>query len=146
VALLGRKKRVLTRILVVEDEPLVAFDTEHFLRGAGFDVVATVDRAGEAVTIIDSGVAIDLVLADVRLADGTGIDVARAAHAAGIHVLFVTGECPSHARALASGCLPKPYAKRDLLGAIEAIEAVMHGRKPRRMPPGFSLFLDMAEG
>ncbi len=27
----GRRKRVLNRLLIVEDEPLVAFDNEHFM-------------------------------------------------------------------------------------------------------------------
>ena len=40
----GRKRRVITRLLVVEDEPLVAFDTEHLLTEEGYEVVATVDR------------------------------------------------------------------------------------------------------
>ncbi len=57
----GRKKRQLVRLLVVEDEPLVAFDTEHVLTDADYEVVATVDRVSKAVTLIDGGAAIDLV-------------------------------------------------------------------------------------
>jgi hypothetical protein len=52
----------------------------------------------------------------------------------------VTGACPEGARAVAAGCLSKPYAQRDLLAAINAIEAVIEGKKPRRLPNGFSLF------
>jgi DNA-binding response OmpR family regulator len=138
--LFGKKKRRIVRLLVVEDEPLVAFDTEHFLTEAGFEIVETVDRVAQAVNVIRSGAPIDLVLVDVSLADGSGLDVARAAAERGVPVLFVTGNCPVEAAALAAGCLAKPYAQRDLLAAIAAIEAQLDGRTTRRLPSGFRLF------
>ena len=139
-----RKKRRIEQLLVVEDEPLVAFDTEHFLRDSGFEIVATLDKVADAVSVIASTPDIDLVLADINLADGSGIEVAQAAHAKGIPVLFVTGQCPNEARALAAGCLSKPYPQRDLLAAIDAIEAVIEGQQPKRLPPSFSLFAEAA--
>lgn len=138
--LFGRKKRQISRLLLVEDEPLVAFDTEHILRDAEFELVATVDRVADAIEVIRAGAEIDLVLVDISLADGNGVDVAREAHGAGIAVLFVTGSCPQGGREVAAGCLAKPYAQRDLLASIAAIEAVLDGRAPKRMPTGFSLF------
>ena len=138
--LFSRKKRRICKVLLVEDEPLVAFDTEHVLRDAEFEIVATVDRVAEAIEVIRAGDEIDLVLVDISLADGNGIDVARVAHEAGIAVLFVTGSCPEGGRAVAAGCLAKPYAQRDLLAAIAAIEAVLDGKTPRRVPGGLSLF------
>lgn len=136
----GRKKRQLVKLLVVEDEPLVAFDTEHVLTDADYEVVATVDRVSKAVTLIDGGAGIDLVLADVRLADGSGVDVARAAHARDIPVLFVTGTPPDGVEQLADGLLMKPYGSRELLGAIDAIEERRAGKAPGRLPSGFRLF------
>ena len=47
--LFARRKRLISRLLLVEDEPLVAFDTEHFLREAEFEIVATVDRVADAL-------------------------------------------------------------------------------------------------
>jgi len=142
--LFGRKKRRITRLLIVEDEPLVAFDTEHFLRDEEFEIVATVDRVADAMKAIrrsaDGVGGIDLMLVDVSLADGSGIDVARAAHGAGIPVMFVTGSCPAGASEVAVGCLSKPYAQRTLLSAIDAIEDVMYGKAPKRLPSGFRLF------
>ncbi|WP_213981836.1 response regulator [Sphingomonas sp. dw_22] len=139
--LFGRRKRRIERLLIVEDEPLVAFDTEHFLIGEGFAIVATVDSVAAAVRAMEGGGGIDLVLVDIDLADGNGIEVARAAQGRGIAVLFVTGNCPVDAQALAAGCLTKPYQQRDLFVAIRAIEAVIEGGKvPRRLPDSFSLF------
>jgi len=143
--LFGRKKRRIERVLVVEDEPLVAFDTEHFLTGEGFTIAATVDTMADALRLIAADHALDLVLADINLADGSGVDVARAARERGLPVLFVTGSFPEDARALAAGCLAKPYPQRDLLAAIGAIEAVLEGDKaPKRLPGSFSLFLNPA--
>lgn len=138
--LFGRKKRTIVRLLVVEDEPLIAFDTEHFLTDAAYEIVATVDRVADALAVIASGAEIDLLLVDVSLADGSGLDVARAAQAEGIPVLFVTGNCPVEATEIAAGCLAKPYAQRDLLGAIVAIEARRDGRPVKKLPNGFRLF------
>ena len=55
-------------------------------------------------------------------------------------MLFVTGNCPVEASEIAAGCLSKPYAQRELLGAIRAIEAMLAGRPPRKLPAGFRLF------
>ena len=138
--LFGKRERMIHRLLIVEDEPLVAFDNEHFLRELGFEVVATVDRVEDAMMVIGED-EIDLVLADVRLTDGDdGIVVARAAHAKAIPVLFVTGACPMEARSLAVGCLAKPYAQRDLRGAIDAVEAKLAGQPVKRPPKGLTLF------
>lgn len=135
-----RKKRRIDRVLVVEDEPLVAFDTEHLLDESGYTVVATVDRVADALAVIDGGHDVDLVLLDVKLADGSGVDVARRARSVGVAVLFVTGHCPPEATELANGCLSKPYTQRDLAGAIAAIDGAMGGKTPRRLPSGFQLF------
>jgi DNA-binding response OmpR family regulator len=143
--LFGRKKRRIERVLVVEDEPLVAFDTEHFLAGEGFVIAATVDTIADALAVIAADSELDLVLADVSLADGSGVEVARAAQGRGLPVLFVTGSFPEEARTLAAGCLAKPYPQRDLLAAIGAIEAVLEGEQaPKRLPGSFSLFLSPA--
>ena len=138
--LFGKKKRRITRLLVVEDEPLVAFDAEHLLTDAKYEIVATVDRVADALAVLADGKSIDLVLADVNLADGSGLDVARAARARGIPVMFVTGSCPAEAADLATACLSKPYAQRDLLGAIEVVEARLQGKAAKRLPTGLRLF------
>jgi len=137
--LFGKRKRTIVRILIVEDEPLVAFDNEHFLRDAGYDIVATVDRAGDALRFIAAG-DLHLVLSDIRLTDGSGIDVAQAAQAQGVPLLFVTGQCPPEAEPLAKGVLAKPYNHRELIAAIDALDAHMAGKPVKRLPPGLRLF------
>jgi len=132
--LFGKRERRISRILIVEDEPLVAFDNEHLLREAGYEVVATVDNHAAALAVIEAE-PLDLVLSDIVLnGDGDGVDVARAAGAKSIPVLFATGNCSPQARSLAIGCLAKPYSGKVLLDALAAIDARLrgHSRKPPR--------------
>jgi CheY-like chemotaxis protein len=137
----GRRKRVITRLLICEDEPLIAFDNEHALTEEGFEVVATVDKVADAIAVLDANADVHLVLADVSLADGNGIDLARQAHARGVPVIFCTGDCPEGGRAYARGCLAKPYSPADIIDAIAVIDGQLQGRaRPRRLPRGFSLF------
>lgn len=138
--LFGRRERAIRRIVVVEDEPLVAFDNEHLLSEAGYEVVATVDNLADATKVIEEE-QVDLVLSDIRLSgDGDGTDVARAAAAKGVPVLFVTGNCPMEAQSLAIGCLAKPYSDKVLKAALDAVDATVGGKRPRKMPAGLSLY------
>ena len=80
--LFGKRKRIVKRILIVEDEPLTAFDNEMMLADAGYEVVATHDDFEEAIAALDRE-QVDLILSDVRLrGDRTGIDLAEEAQEA----------------------------------------------------------------
>jgi CheY-like chemotaxis protein len=139
--LFGKRERRINRIMVVEDEPLVAFDNETMLQDAGYEVVATVDSFADAAAVILSD-PLDLVLTDLSLAgEGSGLDVARAAAARGIPVLFVTGNCTAEAQALAVGCLAKPYSERVLLGTLAAVDQHLQGRAPKRVPEELTLYV-----
>ncbi len=136
----GKRERLVKRVLIVEDEPLVAFDNEHALGEAGFVVVATVDRVADALVALDRHKP-DLVLADVQLSGGgSGLDVAAAAAARGIRTLFASGQCPIDGRRHAIGCLAKPYTQRGLIDALDTIDALVAGQKPRRVPKALTLF------
>jgi CheY-like chemotaxis protein len=131
---------MIQKLLIVEDEPLIAFDNEHFLIDCGYTIVGTLDNAPAALAAIRAG-GIDLILSDVTLSRGTsGRDVAVAAQAAGIALLFVTGSCPVDAPAISIGCLAKPYRQRDLKLAIDAVEVKLAGGTPRKLPKGMSLY------
>jgi DNA-binding response OmpR family regulator len=138
--LFTKRERRISRIMIVEDEPLVAFDNENMLQDAGYQVVATVDSFADAAAVIDAE-QLDLVLTDLALSgEGDGGDVARAAGARGIAVLFVTGNCPEEVKALALGCLAKPYSERTLLGALEAIDDHLQGKAPKRVPEQLTIY------
>jgi DNA-binding response OmpR family regulator len=138
--LFGKRERAISRILIVEDEPLVAFDNEYLLRDVGYDVVATVDTLADAVRVLGEE-DIDLILSDIQLAgEGDGMDVARAAAAKKVPVLFVTANCPIEARSLGIGCLAKPYSAKVLKNALEALDRKLRGEPVKRVPRGLSLY------
>lgn len=138
--LFGKRERRIRRILVVEDEPLVAFDNEYSLGDAGYEVVGTVDNLADATRLIDAE-PIDLVMSDIKLnGDGDGMDVARAAAAKNVPVLFVSGDCPVEAHQLGLGCLSKPYSDKVLKAALEALDQKLQGRAVKKVPAGLSLY------
>ena len=144
--LFRKRERAIKRVLVVEDEPLVAFDNEYQIKDAGYEVAGTVDNLEDALRVIaeeheDQEEGIDLILLDIGLnGEGSGIEVAQAAHAKGIAVLFVTGNCPAEAQHLAVGCLSKPYSDKVLKNAIDTIDTVLRGEPVKKVPDQLTLF------
>ena len=137
--LFGKRKRIVNRILIVEDEPLTAFDNEILIADVGYEVVATLDRFADAIETLDRE-QVDLILCDVRLTgERTGIDLAKEAQGRGIPVLFVTGAAPENAHELVLGVLMKPYTHRTLKAALETVEKHLAGRKTKP-PKGMQLF------
>lgn len=139
--LFGKRKRVVNRILIVEDEPLTAFDNEVMLGDLGYEVVATLDSFEDAIERLDSE-EIDLVLSDFRLSgERTGLDLARAAKQRGIPIVFSTGhQLPPESVQLALGCINKPYSERTLKLALNAVDKRLSG-KAAKPPKGVELFV-----
>ena len=143
--LFGKRKQVVKRILIVEDEPLTAFDNENILSDAGYEIAATVDEVEEALSILERE-QVDLILSDVRLrSQETGIDLAKAAAARGVPTLFATGHSYPKAGTIAVGCLTKPYTERQLIKAIECVDQHLQGEKVKA-PKGLELFIVDPEG
>jgi CheY-like chemotaxis protein len=138
--LFGKRKRIVKRILVVEDEPLTAFDNENMLGDAGYEVVATLDSFEDAIELLDRE-QVDLILSDFRLqGEHSGLDLARAAKERGVPILFATGhELPPESHELAVGCLMKPYTERTLNNALEAVDRHLTGQ-PAKPPKGLQMF------
>lgn len=133
----GKRKQIVKRILVVEDEPLTAFDNELLIEGAGYEVVGPCDNVTDALAAIDG---VDLILSDVKLrGERNGLDLARAAGALGVPTLLVTGQCPDGAAAVSIGCLMKPYTDKVLKEAIRAVEQHLDGDEAKP-PKGMELF------
>jgi DNA-binding NtrC family response regulator len=111
----------MARILVVEDDPDVRLVVEHVLLDAGHAVEALVTVA-EGRRRLDAE-DYDLLLADGRLADGTGMELADQAAERGIPALIITGYAfilrelagdPTKYRVLL-----KPMRPKELLYAVE---------------------------
>ena len=127
--LFGKRKRVVKRILIVEDEPLTAFDTETMLADFGYEVVATLDNFEQALSKLEHE-EIHLVIADVRLhGEDLGLEIAKNARGRGVPTLLATGHEPPTASMHAVGCLMKPYTERLLKQALESVDLFLQGER-----------------
>ena len=114
------------RILIVEDEQIIAADLTNKLQRMGHQVVGTAIAGHEAISIADR-VRPDLVLMDVQLEDGmTGAEAAQIIQErTGSKIIFLTA-FPSvfladPGRMSEPGiCLGKPFSRRQLEGALNA--------------------------
>jgi len=112
------------RILVVEDDYLVAAEIETALSDAGFDVAGVAASADEAVELAQSQRPA-LVVMDVRLAgQRDGIDAAvEIFRQLGIRCIFATAHYDQHSLerakpAMPFGWLQKPYSMVSLVNAV----------------------------
>ena len=122
--LFGKRKQIVKRILIVEDEPLTAFDNENMLGDAGYHIVATVDDSRSARNSRTREV--DLILSDIRLRrQQTGIDLAQSGEGAGNSDL-IRHRHHTDAASVAVGCLIKPYSN-DSSKAIESVDRHLQG-------------------
>ena len=113
-------------ILLVDDEPDLAATCERLLRRRGHAVITVGSRAGGLAALINA--APMLLVADVRLPDGDGLDVVRAAAAMSprIPAVVMTGRASDFGRAAARGAgaiayLPKPFTVDSFAGLVDRV-------------------------
>jgi PAS domain S-box-containing protein len=116
---------MMKKILIVEDEALIADDLEDRLLNMGYDVVGKAASGAEALSIAHA-MQPDLALLDIRI-DGLmdGIETAEEIHyQLKIPVIFLTAHADDETlnrakSASALGYLVKPVRDRDLKAALE---------------------------
>jgi CheY-like chemotaxis protein len=114
-------------VLVVEDDVLIRLSIADGLRLEGF-VVIEAANADEALTILQSGIPLDLVFTDVRMPgsiDGLGL-VERTRTMRPNLRIFVTSGQPAHLSASrgADGVFAKPY---DIDRVVQTFAALLQG-------------------
>ncbi len=122
----------MTRILLVEDNELnrslvraiISRTAEPRLRGADLVEAGTVAQAQDALAGADG---FDVVLLDVHLPDGSGLDVARGLadrpQRPAVVALTAAAMAREQTAAMDAGCdtfLAKPYTSTDLVRTIVA--------------------------
>ncbi len=121
-------------ILLVEDDELVRRSVAVTLEAAGHTVTQTGD-AGSARRHMD-GAPVDLVIADVWMPGGTGIDLLKAVRSGNnpVPFIFISGGNAAEplqltiGRAEAHGAvdfLMKPFDDHELLSAVERVTAAL---------------------
>lgn len=110
------------RILVVEDDYLIARDLEDQLSGAGFLVVGPASTVFEAMSSME-GALPDFAILDVNLGDETSYAVADALKAGGVRFVFTTGYGPEGIvpRYRSNPVLTKPYTVGEIADIIRQV-------------------------
>lgn len=129
------------KLLVVEDEALVAMLVEDALTLHGHHVVGIADTLAMALDMAEAERP-DMALCDVKLALGDdGVLVAQALAERGIPSIFLSGNCPAaRSHALIVGCIAKPFHNAGLGDAVNAAYAVTQGRPPAQLPSMLTLY------
>ena len=126
------------RILIIEDEAVVAMELGFLLEDLGHEVVGFATDSRSALTHAERG-GLDLALVDIHLADGpTGVQLGKTlAQRFGVSVLFITAN-PSMVQgdvAGAVGVLTKPTDDRAVQKAVKYALARRLGPPPAPPPP-----------
>ena len=114
------------RIMIVEDEQIVAADLESKLRRMGHEVVGITASGEEAVLVADR-VRPELVLMDIQLqGQMSGIEAAkRIQRNTAAQIIFITAYAGVFLRDPAQMrppgmCISKPFSQYELLAALDA--------------------------
>jgi len=115
------------RILVVEDEPGILEEIANFLRRRQYDVATSADLGGARRALADAPALPDVVVTDVKLPDGDGLDLVRELVATSDRprLIVMTGHLDQDSAADArqrgaDAVLIKPFTLRTLLRQIDS--------------------------
>lgn len=108
------------RLIYVEDEPLIALDTEIMLRDIGFDHVTLCHTFDQAMSEIESNT-FDVAVLDLNLNGRNSSALAERLIAKGSQVIFTTGysrgeELPG---GIEADLIGKPFERADLETALK---------------------------
>ncbi len=113
------------KVLVVEDEPVVAASIRHTLRGLGYDVPAMASSANEAIAKV-AECHPDLVLMDIRLeGEIDGVEAAEPIRSEfNVPIVYLTAYADEATIQRAKltepyGYILKPFGARELAAAVE---------------------------
>ena len=131
------------KVLIVEDEALLAMELESLVEEAGHSVVGWATSSAEAKTMVNA-IEADIAFVDIHLSDGpSGVDVAEYIGEKKISmVVFMTANpkrIPDHF-AGAIGVIAKPYTMNGLTSALRYLQEGVRRPPPvSTRPAGFTL-------
>jgi CheY-like chemotaxis protein len=123
------------RILIVEDELLIAMNLEAMIADLGHDVVGPARTKDEALKIAHDA---SMAFVDVRLADGiTGPEIAEVLKSRyDIPVIFATGNIEAVLdNSSGVAAISKPYDKQAVAQAVAYVAALLDEQAEVRVPP-----------
>ena len=131
------------RILIIEDEALVAMELRFVLEDLGYEVVGSAADARTALDLVRQR-EVDLALVDIHLSDGpTGVELGRGlANDNGVTVLYMTANPGMLREGVAGtiGVLPKPTDEHAVQKAVDYALCRRKGLPVEYAPPELQLF------
>lgn len=111
----------MARILIVDDEPLIAMLVEAWVVDMGHEPVGPAHSLGEAQALMGSD--IDAAVVDLTLGHESGRPIAEALAAKGAPFVYATGQAEAQLDDMprASGVLLKPYSFEAFEAAVQAM-------------------------
>jgi DNA-binding response OmpR family regulator len=114
------------RVLILEDEPIVAMDIEETLSDAGFTVPAVIPSVVDALKWLDAHVP-DVVVLDIHLQDGACVDVVRRLVEKAVPFVVFTGSKPDEGNVdplfKAGLWIEKPAPAMHIVAAVQDLVA-----------------------
>lgn len=111
-----------TRVLIVEDEYLIALDVCEWLKGAGASVIGPAGSATRAIDLLRTS-QVDVAVIDVNLGEGPEFELPEHLARANVPFLFATGydelAIPKHFAAVPR--MEKPYSAAQLIPAVRRL-------------------------
>jgi len=130
------------KVLIVEDDPIIALDETQIVESCGHQVIGVAAEAETTYRLASHRIP-SLALLDINLADGwTGPAIcAKLIGDYGVPVVFVTANPeqlpPDFGGAL--GCIEKPFSVSTLEAALAFIRRYMAGARAEGVPQGLMM-------
>ncbi|MFC3230814.1 ATP-binding protein [Marinibaculum pumilum] len=116
-------RQAVARILVVDDDPLIAMSTVDMLEDLGHQVIEA-ESATRALEILEAGAQVDMIMTDHAMPGMTGMELAEVVHRSHplLPILLATGYADALTDAEADlPRLSKPYQQSELAAEIDRL-------------------------
>ena len=133
----------MIKVLIVEDDMMIADDLENVLTEAGYDVCGIASTVSAAIKLGEQHHP-DLGIIDLRLRNGEHGTAAAAAlcQHGDVGILYATGN-PDHPMLVGAkgvGCIGKPYSPEAVVAALKVVgEKMANLPATSAHPKGFTL-------
>lgn len=130
------------RILIVEDNALLAFMLEESLAEAGHEPLGPVPDVQSALRIIESAEP-QLALVDINLeGEASGLELGRELSQRSIPFFYATGQAAMAHRegTHALGVIPKPFAPEIIVELAQAMERIINDESGVVFPRQIEMF------
>jgi light-regulated signal transduction histidine kinase (bacteriophytochrome) len=112
------------KVMIVEDQMLIALELEQILQEAGLEVVATLTSSQQSIGYLADGPLPDLAILDVNLGDTTSEPIAHVLTQKGVPFMFATGYDNGNDVPAAFSDVPvvrKPYSGETIVRQLDRL-------------------------